>query len=111
VLPGCGDASSDSRGRLSDDMESPRRKVDKELRKSDDVELDLECDAPPGVIGGVTAPLLCMLRGSCAPKVIDRFLVGEVGGVERVRTATGIENFLSDMASVCALLDALSVNR
>jgi hypothetical protein len=84
VLPGCGDASSDSRGRFSDDIELPRRKVDKELRKSDDVELDLECDTLPGVMGGVTAPLLCMLRGSGAPMVMDRFLVGDIGGVESV---------------------------
>jgi hypothetical protein len=84
VLPGCGDASSDSRGRFSDDIELPRRKVDKELRKSDDVELDLECDTLPGVMGGVTAPLLCTLRGSGAPMVMDRFLVGDIGGVESV---------------------------
>ena len=84
MLPGCGDASSDSRGRFSDDIELPRRKVDKELRKSDDVELDLECDTLPGVMGGVTAPLLCMLRGSGAPMVMDRFLVGDIGGVESV---------------------------
>jgi hypothetical protein len=96
VLPGCGDSSSDSRGRLSDDIELPRRKSDKELRKSEDVELDLECEVLPGVMGGVTAPLLCILRGSCAPMVKDRFRVGEVGGVERVRTTNGLEIVLSD---------------
>lgn len=96
MLPGCGDSSSDSRGRLRDDIESPRRRLDNELRKSDDVELDLECEALPGVMGGVSAPLLCMLRGSCAPIVTDLFLVGEVGGVESVRTANGLENVLSD---------------
>jgi hypothetical protein len=111
VLPGCGDSSSDSRGRVSDDTESPRRKLDKELRKSDDVELDLECEMLPGVMGGVTAPLLCILRGSCAPMVNDRFLAGEVGGVERVRTGTGLEDVLSDTVIVGPWLDVLPVSR
>lgn len=58
VLPGCGVLSNEARrGRLVDETELPRRRLDNELRKSDEVELLLECDALFGVPGGVRAPL------------------------------------------------------
>jgi len=84
VLPARCDSSSDSRDRLIDDIESPRRKVDSELSKSEDADPDFECDML-GVRGGVIMPLSCMLWRCCAPMVEARCLVGDAGGVYRVR--------------------------
>jgi hypothetical protein len=91
VLPGCGVLSSESsRGRRPlDDTELPRRKSDNELRRSDDVELLFECAVMWGVPGGVMAPLSCNMRTSCVPMVDERRLVGDAGGVDRVRATSG----------------------
>lgn len=84
MLPGFRSVSIDARVLVRDDVESPRRRLESVLKKSDDMEVDLECEEQVGVIGGVRAPLLCKVRGSSAPMVEDRILDGESGGVEMV---------------------------
>lgn len=93
MLPGFADSSIHG-WEVRGDVESPRRRLDSVCKKSEDAELVLECEAPVGVIGGVSAPLSCMLLGYCEPMVEDQILVGEPGGVDSVLTGDGLECLL-----------------
>lgn len=111
VLPGCGALSSEfSRGRPRDDTELPRRRLDRELRNSDETELLFECDERFGVPGGVRALLSCNMRASWVPMVVERRLVGDGGGVDRGR-ATGDFGSFPGTARFFPSLDAPSVCR
>lgn len=89
ALPGFPDASSEDRGPVREDVESPRRRLDNVLRKSDDDELLLVCEIVVGVMGGVMVPLSRLLHESDALIAAGRILVGESGGVDTV--ASGFE--------------------
>ena len=67
-----------------EDIESPRRRLDSVLRKSEDAEPVLVCKLPTGVAGGVRAPLGCMVFGSWGPIVEGPRRVGDSGGVDSV---------------------------
>jgi hypothetical protein len=99
VLPGLIQSSSDGRP-VDDDIESPRRRLDNEVKKSDADEPLFACRALVGVAGGVSAPLSCIAAGACEPSVIERMRIGESGGVDAVREFTGLECLLLGRASL-----------
>lgn len=79
-------------------MESPRRRHDRDVKKSDDSEPLFEWDV--GVAGGVSAPLSCIMAGAWDPRVTDRKRVGESGGVETVLRFKGLECLRPGTASL-----------
>lgn len=91
ALPDFVDESREDRGPELEDVESPRRRFDNVLRKSDEEELLLACEIVVGVAGGVIAPLSCKPRGSDVPMLDDRYLVGDSGGVDTVLVFVGFE--------------------
>ena len=78
-------------------MESPRRRHDSDVKKSDDSEPPFKDDV--GVAGGVSAPLSCIMAGG-DPRVTDRKRVGESGGVETVFRFEGLECLRPGTASL-----------
>jgi hypothetical protein len=65
---------------------------------------------PVGVAGGVSAPLLRVLAASFEPRVEERMLVGESGGVDRVRRFEGRESLEPGTASLYPSLISVLVS-
>jgi hypothetical protein len=99
LLPGLAKSSRDGRP-VDDDTESPRRRYDSEVKKSDEDELLLECDLLVGVAGGVKAPLSCIFAELCAPGFEELMRVGESGGVEAALEFAGFEFLRPGTASL-----------
>jgi hypothetical protein len=98
VLPGLTDSSSDGR-LVVDDKESPRRRLDNEIKKSEEAEYVRECEVLVGVAGGVMAPL-CILVQSGDIRANEYMHVGESGGVDMARRFEGLECVCPGMASL-----------
>ena len=83
MLPGLVESSSDGL-LLRDESESPRRRSDSDVKKSEDAKIDLEW---VGVAGGVMEPLACSFGVCGVSIVLDRVRLGESGGVIVLRKA------------------------
>jgi hypothetical protein len=108
VLPGLIQSSSEGRP-VDEDIESPRRRLDNEVKKSDADEPLFACSALVGVAGGVSAPLSCMVVDDCEPSVIGGMLIGESGGVDTVLGFIGLECLRPGTASLYPSLASVLV--
>lgn len=93
MQPGWAESSSEGRPFGDcDDGESPRRRPDSDVKKSEDAELVLAwVGVELGVDGGVMAMASCIF-GECEVFIVlARVLVGESGGVMCLRNA-GLES-------------------